>query len=373
MPRQQIIYDLLDLVTKFESKIDQSDFAVYMYSLYSHHRNFRFVRIFDGIFDKDVLKTFVETNSLMIAGSELIPAVEWEFSLWITGIKVRKSKAADYPHIAPVIHQYLDDLVSKSRVIYKATLQYISSIDLEELKVKDISEDTDSDLSSCSSKSSVSSNGTRKPRSVTLAEVKKLCIDHIPDAASREQKIKDRDEYITRRLDEETQNKLIRAEKASKKAANDLQKAQKEVEKEQKRQQKAKRDAEDAEDRERKRKQKAKREQEEAEDRERKRQQKAEREQEEAEEREQKRKQKAEDEERRRLIREAEEEKLADLLAEKEQRRLKKEQEKEAKIKAKQDKGIQCACGDYYTASNYSHHIKTNITHKQFLEVGSCK
>lgn len=328
MPRQQVIYDLMDLIIRFEDKISQDDFAVYIYSLYAHNRQFRYVRIFEGIFDKDVLQNFLDERSLDIRDYHRVRAgIDWEFSLWTSGIRVRKNKARDFPRIQQIILEHLDELYIRGKEIFNATLNYLGTLDIDEFVARASKvEDDDDDDASKTSKSSVASSissttGTRRPRSVTLDEVRTICKNHIPDASERNKRIKARDEHIQRRLQEEDTKRAKRAQREAAKIEKEQKKAQKEAERETKKIQKALRAAEEAEDR-----------------------------------------------ELRRQIREAEKEKLAYLKSEREARKLEKEANDALKLKLKQDFGVVCECGVYYTPSNFSHHQKNSIIHKQFVE-----
>ena len=313
MPRQKIIYDLMDLIIRFEDKISQDDFAVYIYSLYAHNRQFRYVRIFEGIFDKDVLQNFLDERALTIRDYHAVrESLDWEFGLWIGGIKVRRNKARDFPRISQVITEHLDELYIRGREIFSATINYLGTLDINEFVARASKAEDDDDDSSRTSKSSKASSissttGSRRPRSVTLDEVRTICKNHIPDAKERDKRIKERDEYIQRKLQEEAKKQEKKNEQAQKKIEKDRKKIEKEEERKYQAEKKALRKAEDEEDK-----------------------------------------------ARRMEIRELEKERLAFLKAE--------------KLKIKAESNTLCECGAYYSSSNFSHHQKTSSTHKQFVE-----
>jgi hypothetical protein len=320
MPREQIIFDLMDMVINFNSVIEMDDFAVYIYSIYAHNRYFRYVRMFEGIFDKDILRAFLSKNSLDINNiNTVVEAIYWEYSLWVTGIKVRKSRAEYLPRISPVVNNYLKQLSVSGREILNATLRYIHSVDPSEFRKEPIVEEIGSDLSTDTSTksksstnstgSSISSTGLGKQHSVTLAQVKQMLDSHIPDAKIRLERIQARDEMITRKIAEEEDKKLKRAEKEKLRIEKEGTRLEDKLAKEAKKKQKAEEQAQKEADKQTARELKL-------------------------------------------AIQQAKREQLELLQAQNEQLR--------------QDTKIKCACGEYYTKSNKVHHQKKNKIHIEF-------
>lgn len=356
--RQQVIYDMMDLVASFTTTSTQDDFHVFMFSIYSHNSKFRHVRLFDGIFDKDILRDYLQLNNLNMKNTEsVLQQLNWDFTLWLTAITVRRERANYYPRISPVINQYLTDLVTASKEIYKASIRYIRSIDPDEFKIsvkqetedgEDVADDdtvySESVASTKSSRSSASSTSSRS-RSMTLADIKRICKNHIPKAEERLAHIKERDEYITRKLAEQESAQKLRLEKESvrqeKLAKEAYQKAQREADRLDREARRKRLDEEEAADRL---------------------------------DRETRRKKRDEQDEIDRLEREARRKLRAERDAqadarrlEKEQKRIEKENAAALKLQLKQHTHTLCACGEYYSKSNFVHHAKTNTTHLAYV------
>lgn len=357
--RQQVIYDMMDLVANFTTTSAQDDFHVFMFSIYSHNSKFRHVRLFDGIFDKDILRAYLQLNNLNMKNTEaVLQQLNWDFTLWLTAITVRRERANYYPRIAPAINLYLTDLVTASKEIYKATIRYIRSIDPDEFKisVKAETEDGEDDMadddtvysesvaSTRSSRSSASSTSSRS-RSMTLADIKRICKNHIPKAEERLAHIKERDEYITRKLVEQEAAQKTRIEKETarqEKLAKEAEaKAEREADRLDREARRKKRDEQDEIDRLDRESRRKKRDEQDEIDR-------------------------LEREARRKLR--AERDAAADVRRlEKEQKRIEKENAAALKLQLKQQTHILCACGEYYSKSNFVHHAKTNTTHLAYV------